>query len=287
MNFKDYKFPCTEVPNLLGSAKGSTLPTPKQVEKALNVLNKEYLLGITKTDTNDLISVIQKYNDYSPNKMSGSLMRYLCEIYTVEVLGIMPIVKFSELSTRSYQINGTKNESVAIDILSRVDGISYEKNTKMFENEYFIGRPDILHKNTLKEIKTVANYNQFLYIFNSKPNRDDQYQMQCYMDLVDAPEGELIYVATGIHPDEYVKYIQFAKKFYEDAGFDEKKVNKKLKTLEKSCRLDGMEDLKKVKRFVFKKNPEMIRFAKKKVTFARNELIKIDEKYNKAVVLQE
>lgn len=287
MNFKEYKFPCTEVPNLLGSAKGNTMPTPKQIEKALNVLNKEYLLGITKTDTNDLISVIQKYNDYSPNKMSSSLMRYLCEIYTAEVLGIMPIVKFSEISTRNYQINGTKNEAVAISIISRVDDVSYDKNTKQFENEYFIGKPDILYKNTVKEIKTVANYNQFLYIFNSKPNRDDQYQMQCYMDLVDAPEGELIYVATGIHKDEYDKYIQFAKKFYEDAGLDEQKVNRRLKMLEKSCRLESINDLRRVKRFVFKKNQEMIRFAKKKVTFARNELIKIDEKYTKIVALPE
>lgn len=285
MDFKEYKFPATEVSNLISMPKTAAPPTEKQIEKAINILNKEYLLGISTTETKDLITVINKYADYSPNKASSTLVKYLCDIYTQEALGLGVMMKFQENSNRSYQVNGTKSESVALEILSRVDGIQYKKNTKMIENDFFIGKPDIVHENSIKEIKTIINYPNFMYAMQTKPNKYDQYQLQTYMDLADCDTGEIIYVATGLHPEEFDKYIEYARNYFLELGVDPKKIEKRVNSIAKNVKFDTIPDFQRIHRFPFKKNPEMIRFARKRVTFARNWLSRWHDKYNKIVAL--
>jgi hypothetical protein len=285
MDFKDLKFKVTEVATLFGGSKFIKPPTPKQIEKTVNILNKDDLTALCKTDVDALITVINKYSIQAPQRFSQVAISYLTELYCEKVLQMGRINQFDEVSNRRYQINATKNEPAAYEMISFVDGIAYKKNTNQFENDYFIGKPDILHSNSVKEIKTVSHYTNFLALLSNPPSKDLQSQLFLYMDLMDCSEGELIFVATGICKEERENYLQRAKIWYENLDYSPAKVASMLQKAERNINFDHLPIEKRIKRFPYKKNGEIIRFAKTRVTSARNWLARFHEKYENLVPL--
>lgn len=286
MDFKTVKFPVTDVINLFGGSKFTKPPTAKQIEKAVNILSKDDILSLCKTDVEALITVINKYSAQAPQRFSQTAISYLTEFYSEKELKRSRISTFDVDSNRKYQINSTKNEPLAYQIISELDGIEYKKNNSLFENDYFIGRPDFEHNNSIKEIKTVSHYTNFLLLFSSQPGKDIQTQLHLYVDLKDCEEGELIFVATGICKEERDNYLIHAKNWYENMGYPQERVSKMLFRLERDINFDDIPIQQRVKRFTYKKNNEIVRFAKTRVTAARNWLAKFHEKYRKLLDLR-
>jgi len=268
--FKEYKFRCNQASRLLSTPREGSLPTEKQVEKALLALKKEDYFALTKTDIEALIVVINKYAEYSPSKVSQSLLGFLCEIYSEEIYAISVPSKFIESTNRGFQVNGTLCEQIAIDILLKIDGVGYKKNTKQFFNDYFTGIPDIIHDNSVKEIKIVNNLPEFLLLKTLKAEKEDENQLQFYMDVADCPTGELIYVLTGLHPTQVPKYAETAAARYSSLGYSSSKIASSVAKDCKNYNFSFMNDEDRVIRHTFKKNTTMIRFAKRKVTSCRN-----------------
>lgn len=276
--FKEYKFKCNEATKLLSSPREGNLPTEKQIEKALLALKKDNYFSLTQGDLEALMIVINKYAEYSPSKIGQSVMGFLCEIYSEEVYGLSTPHKFLETTNRGFQVNGTLCEKIALEILLKTDGIEYKKNTKMFQNDHFIGIPDILHGKSLKEIKIVTNMPEFLILKNTKSDKDDENQLQFYMDVSDCDAGELIYVLTGLHPTQMKKYAEVAKERYTSLGYSEEKIAKMVAKDCKNYDFSFMADSDRIIRHSFKKNVTLIRFARRKVTSCRNWLDRFHEK---------
>lgn len=276
--FKEYKFKCTEVSKLLSSPREGNLPTEKQIEKALLALKKENYFSLTQSDLEALVIVINKYAEYSPSKVSQSIMGFLCEIYSEEIYGLSTPHKFLETTNRGFQVNGTLCEKIAIELLLRTDGVEYKKNKKMFQNDHFVGIPDILHGKSLKEIKIINNMPEFLYLKNVKADKEDENQLQFYMDVADMDTGELIYVLTGLHPDQMKKYAETARERYLSLGYESSKIDRMVTNDCKNYDFTFMPDSERIIRHSFKKNVTLIRFAKRKVTSCRNWLDKFHDK---------
>lgn len=284
-NFKEHKFSVNAVLNLLSTAKNHQIPTDLQMQKAMNVFNKDYLLGLTATDVNDLLIVIKKQVEFSVTKPPKTVQHYLYEYYTDVILGISRLYQFEEDSARQFQVNGTKNEPEAFRILSEYTGIEYKKNKIQFENDFFIGKPDILVPNGVSEVKTVANYADFMKLKIMKPTKEAQYQLQLYLDLTEQTKGEIVCVATGLSKERREEYIAYGKEFYKRKGWSDEKSGKLLLKLEKDSNLDHIPLEKRIITYPYKRNPEMIKFAKSRVRYARGFLAKIDSNYENSVAL--
>lgn len=262
-------------------------PTPIQLEKALLALSKDNLLGLTDTDISSVMTVLNKYAMYSHEKVASNTKDFLFDLYCRIEYGVNKISLLPESSNRSFQLNGTQSERFAIDILSAIDGVQYEKNRDRYENDFFIGKPDIMLPNEVKEIKTVCNLAKFLSIGMSKEPKGSQFQLQSYFDLLDFDSGEIVYVLVGLNGTERDRYLEFAREKYASEGWSASEIGKMLIKLEKNCDFDYFPHEKRVIRRQFKRNPYMIRLARKKVTAARAFLAKIDAKFNKNVVLSD
>lgn len=281
MDFKNYLFPCKEVNTLVSRKKAGYLPSETQVQKALNALSRDNLLAMPATDIENILVVIQKYAEQTPKGLSGTLSSYLTDIYLNQCLDVNRLPAYEDESAREYQLNGSRNEKVAIEIISRVDNAEYVKNKTSFENDYFRGIPDVLTGHSVFEIKTRHLYASFIKYLFQKPSRSDFYQLQCEMDVAGVDEGELIYVATGINQSDRSKYLENCRSAMEARGMNDKKIENTIVSIEKSCNLDWMPDNKRIIRFPVKKNPAFIKFAKTKVTAARNWLAKFHDKFEK------
>lgn len=285
MDFKTLRFNAKEIGFLIPDPRNQPTATAKQLESALQALSKENMLSLTATDCNHILTVLNKHILYSSEKVSGGVKTFLCETYAEIMFGIQKISFLPEVSNRMFQISGSKSEKFAIDLLSAVDGCQYEKNKASFSNDYFIGKPDIIIADGVKEIKTVHNLSNFMSLFFQKDSKGHQFQLQCYLDLVDVDNGEIVYVLTGLNGTERDRYIEYAKNKYTEDGLTEHEISRNLKKIERNCDFDHIPYEKRVFRRSFKKNPYMIRLAKKKVTAARAFLSKIDAKFNKDVFL--
>lgn len=284
-NFSHVKFNPQDIYSIIGESKSSFTPTAKQVESAVMALNKEDLTSLSATDVNHILKYVEKHAMYTPEKISGTAKSYLCGWYAKEVYGLTQMQVFAEMNSRKFQANGIKSEKNAIEILSRVDGVGYKKNKSDFENDFFSGTPDIIHAGGVKEIKTVASLDDFMMLSFKKTFNAHEYQLQCYLDLVDSDSGELIYVATGLCKEERQRYLDFAREKLILQGLADFQIENKLSMLERNVDYSFMSDEKRIFRKEFKRNKYMIRFARKKVTAARAFLVKLDEKFNKDVIL--
>lgn len=284
MDFKNYKFNANVIGHLVSDVKNSHFATPKQMEKALLSLDKEDLLGLTATDIENLLVVIEKHLKFSPSRVPVGGKRYLAELYGKLLYGVSDIEPLEDISNRRFQISGTKCEQLAIEMISNEDKFEYEKNKTYFENDYFTGKPDVLSGGELKEVKTVQNLSKFMLYDVNKAPKLYQFQIQCYMDLLDYDSCELIFVLTGMHHEDRDEYLAMAEERYTKSGLTVPEVSKRLKKLEKNVTIDHIPTNNRIARATYKRNPYMIRLAKKKVTAARNFLTKLDLKFNGVVL---
>lgn len=98
-----------------------------------------------------------------------------------------------------YITKGLAVEEKGITLYSRVMKQFYKKNDQMFENEYIIGTPDIVHN--VMDIKSSWDIWTFYNVLATAPNKDYWWQLQGYMDLCDDDISQLIYVLISTPED--------------------------------------------------------------------------------------
>lgn len=284
MWYKEHRFNAKEIGYLVSDPHHYS-PTTKQLEKALLAFNRDEFLSLGATQINDILTVLNKHILYGRDAISPGTKTYLYNLYVEKEYGISNIESFAEISNRTFQMNGSKSERFAIDLLSTIDGVCYEKNKAWYENDYYSGIPDIIPPGTVKEIKTVYNFSNFVSLHFRKDTKNNQFQIQCYLDLLEVESGEIVYVLVGLNGEERDRYIEYAKEKYRFDGYNDQEIGRKIKKIEKNCDFDHIPYEKRVIRRQYKRNPYDIRLIKKKVTAARAFLAKIDAKFNKSVIL--
>lgn len=185
---------------------------------------------------------------------------------------------------------GIHNEAKNIDIASEVlewKGVSGDMEKIRLSNDYFIGEPDINTPDLLADIKSSWNHETFPILKN--PNNPDYIkQLNAYMDLSGKDQAELVYVLSD-HPDYLLsKMIQSKTHYYSERPFlfpeaegiehlwslaEEKAENE----MNNQFKFDHIPKDKRVKRYIIKRDQDLIDKMKERIDLAREEFDRIYE----------
>jgi hypothetical protein len=111
----------------------------------------------------------------------------------------------NEISSK-YLDKGNQVEDESIDFIAKhlnLKGI--KKNEKKFENDFIVGTPDVITKDTVIDMKNSWDCFTFPLLDNEIPNKDYFYQLQCYMALTGKKKAKLVYTLMNT-PEDLVKY---------------------------------------------------------------------------------
>jgi hypothetical protein len=93
---------------------------------------------------------------------------------------------------------GNETEEESIRLYGKVAGIfGIKKNEKTFENDYFIGTPDIVTKDAVIDIKTAWDGSTFPWFADELPTMNYFYQVQAYLHLTGRKKGFVAYCLTN------------------------------------------------------------------------------------------
>lgn len=199
-DFSNYKFRPHAIGNLM-----SSLPKPltqNQIE-TLKGLEDKYVLGtITEKQLETLVDLRSKKNA-KPNLSKGA-KSYLDKLYKDIFFNRNKNIK------GKYIDKGLAVEDDNLSQYSSFKGLFLMKNEDRFENEYFSGEPDAFEDGVLYEFKSSWDYTTFPLFDTEIPNKDYEYQIQCYLDLLNLNKGILVYGLLNT-PDDLIlkeKYRQ-------------------------------------------------------------------------------
>jgi len=164
--------------------------------------------------------------------LSETTKSYLKEWATERIFGYRNEIK------SKYLERGIEDEDKAIDFSIQILNLPFVlKNEETFEDDFFIGTPDLIINDTVYDIKCSWSSFTFPYFENEIPNSDYFYQLQVYMYLTGCTKAVLTYVLL-----------------------DNDKIGHNY----------NIENKKRIKTFEFECQPEIIETLKNKVIESRN-----------------
>jgi hypothetical protein len=147
--------------------------------------------------------------------LSDGCIEYLMEEYSWRTVGKLCISK--EMDIEQWQ-KGKLAEEDAITLLARVDKVLYIKNEERIYNDFLSGIPDVyagqsvMGCSRITDIKNCWDYPIFLKKINNGLDSGSKEQVQGYMDITDAPEGEIAF--TLVDMPEIMRTDYKRKLFY-------------------------------------------------------------------------
>jgi hypothetical protein len=225
-DFSKTKFNCSSIGNLMSSGRGgikyqTTSDLKEMLEeeqvKFAAIKNKE-----TQTAQKSYAKIVSleaaltTKADTEP--LSEGLKGVLKNIYGWEKYKRYPTIQDEAKLQFS---KGIESEDDTIRLLSALDGEEYKKCEEKFENEYLIGKPDIIKKsgnkiNYVIEAKTSWDMRTFTDIIGTDLLSNYWWQIQGYFALTGADVGEVSYCLVSTPYDLINKQIQHFK----DKGYE-------------------------------------------------------------------
>jgi hypothetical protein len=149
-----------------------------------------------------ITELVQKRENSKTVVLSDTCIGYLMEHYALVTKGMVSVTK--EMDIMQFQ-KGKMQEKEGIALLSIVDGVVYEKyEGERIYNDYLSGLPDIfsgeeiMKATKINDLKTSWDYPLFLKKINTQLDPANKVQVQGYMDITGAPEGEVTDVLTNM-----------------------------------------------------------------------------------------
>lgn len=139
--------------------------------------------------------------------LSETCKEHLMECWITEVYG-----RKQELDNK-YIEKGLTQEADGITLYSRVTKTFYKKNEEVFENDFIIGTPDIIHENIVRDIKCSWSIFTFFETIHKPMNKVYKYQINGYWDLIPGCEGgRLVYTLVN-NPDVLIEQAKSRLRF--------------------------------------------------------------------------
>lgn len=265
-NFNDVLIRCSCIGKIMANGKGSVL-TEKQAAEL------ERLQGLpSRTEKQE--ATLQEYiaKRDAPPELSETAKSYLKEVYMSYKYG-KESLGGSERS--KYTIKGRSVEDQSIMMLSRIDGLPYDKNQERFTNAYLTGEPDILVRdedgNITKVIDIKSSWDGASLLSNIGNPLNPLYywQVNGYMALTGATEAEVCYCLVNM-PQEIIegekKRIFYTMNPATEENVDYKKA---IERLENAMTFDEIPIRERVVRFSMKRDEEIIQKIEKRVIQCR------------------
>lgn len=203
MDWQTYKCRCSAISKIMSESRESPLLTENQ-EKELSELRIKIDSGKVLT-ANQQVKIIElqiKEKNRGKIILSATAIEHLMEHYALVTQGMVSVSKEMDIATLQ---KGKMQEKEGIALLSIVDGVEYSKyeGERIF-NDYLSGLPDIfIGKEVMKATKIVDlknswDYPCFLKKINTPLDPANKVQIQGYLDITGAPEGEVADVLTNM-----------------------------------------------------------------------------------------
>jgi len=178
-----YKEHPSQAARIMASAKGASI-TDKQLETLQGLLDKVKLTEKQAETRDDLISK----RDAPPQLSVGAKTR-VQEQFLFDKFGIKKDFWSKETD------KGNEQEDESLNLFAKTSGI--KKNEQTFENDYFIGTPDIITDDAIIDIKTSFSGSTFPWFENELPENAYFYQVQAYLYLTGRQNGFVAYCLTN------------------------------------------------------------------------------------------
>jgi hypothetical protein len=231
----------------------------------------------------ELLSILQKKLNLflNPPVLSAGAHSYLVEVYSREKYGLKRASAGG--MAKSTQIKGFALEKEGLELLSKIDGVPYQKEVTPIYDEYFMGVCDTRCpvKNKVVEVKTSWNVANFM------KNKKEDYklpseiwgQVQGYLHLYKVPKGQVCYVLvnTPVHLIEQ-EWANLFKR-YTFGEITREKYDEGCYKLEGLFDYNKIPEKKRVIRFDIDYSPAYIDRAKTKVEMARLWLNDFEKRY--------
>lgn len=208
LDFDNFKINCSQIADLMGTARGNTRANATEIKKLFNILGKDYG-ELSEAQKYVAKQILWKEINYDPRLLSGKMWANLAQIYAYEMYGKGKVNRGNDSPT--FLEKGNMVEPESIKFLSQIDGVHYEKNDKLFENDWFKGIPDIVIRNEngkpikIIEVKTSYDLPSFIVSMVRPELPRNLYETMGYMDVTQCKDGEIVHVLVDM-PDKIVEY---------------------------------------------------------------------------------
>lgn len=208
VNFDLFKCRCSSIDKLLAVSAENKPLTEKQLEELSQLENKDKL-----TDKQSLrLAELQLRKEVPKDiPLGDGAIGYLMEWYAWEMYGKIPVDKESLDMLQTQK--GKKVEADSILMLSKFEGIWYEKNDIKVENDYLRGEPDvfqgehIMAAKMITDMKNSWDYPCFLKQINKPLEKKYIKQVQGYGDITGAQDLSITRSLVSM-PIEMIKDYQ-------------------------------------------------------------------------------
>jgi hypothetical protein len=289
-NLKRYKVNATHLPDLMGSEKSFRTMTDNDWEDFLRIVNKgkQY---VTQNQIREIQDYAFRVIDSETPPLSAISKRAIYQHYCYARFGASKVSKGGK--TPVSLDKGEVAEPDAIKLLSKIDGIEYQKNEKLFSNAFFKGIPDIILYDGdkivgTKSIKVPIDLISFLERFDGDHLPDDRWEVLAYLDILGIKSGEICYVLVDMPENVRNARIKEAEAKYISFGYTPDHIKKLLKGIERSMVYDYIPEDKRIVRFEINRQGYFTNMMHKRVKVARDRIIKLHDKFeNSGLTLPE
>lgn len=195
-DFSKFKIWCSEIHSLFSTPQGVTKPNKQDQKRYEKLMNSDIEKEIG--DLEFLIKYEEKLAIYKDPPLSKTTISALIREYGKKVYNKKVAARGDAMS---FLKKGTDMEGEAVELLSKIDNKDYQLVTNTIENEYLVGRCDIICPNKIIDTKISWNVNAFLKSRTSKFDPKYWYQMQGYMELYDVDEAEVVFLLLNTPPE--------------------------------------------------------------------------------------
>jgi len=270
-DFTDFKIWCSEIHSLFSIPKG-VKPLKKDLIKYEKLLNSESEKSEDELKfIKEVSDKIDIFNDcpLSQTTISALIRQYGKKVYNKKIA--------AKGDAMSFLKKGTDMEGEAVDLLSKIDKKDYQLVTDNIENEYLIGRCDIIQPEKIIDTKISWNINAFLKSRTSKLTAKYWYQMQGYMELYNVGEAEVVFLLLNTPPELIEREkIKLLNKFM-IGEIDRDKYELDVDNIESAFTYSSIPLNRRVFRYRLKREPQIFDTVYRKVEKAREWMQQFDK----------
>ncbi len=212
-------------------------------------------------------------------ELSETAKGYLIKLYIQEKYG-----RSTDIESK-YLTKGKDAEEDSLMLLSKYDGIIYNKNEEWLSNDYISGTPDIytgesIHNaETIIDLKTSWNLDSFLANVSKPLNSMYEAQLQCYMALSNSQEAWVVYCLVNT-PFNLIESEKKKLLYSMDVVSELSPSYLKASTeLEYTMTFDDIPPEERILKFKVPRNNEKIQEIYQKVEKAREFLSEFEQKH--------
>jgi hypothetical protein len=284
MDYSKFKVNCSQIGSLMGQNRYNKPPTEPHLKKLYEILGRDYE-ELSEKMKFDARKIMTNAIYYDPKRPGGKILSEFVLIYAYEMYGKGKVSKGNDSPLQIEK--GNMGEMAGIDFLSKVDGVAYEKNNILYENQWLKGIPDIILRDTggevdkIIDIKISFDLPSFIMTKLKSEDSSNVYELMGYMDLMKCKKGEIIHILTDMPAPMISLEEKRLKERYATLGLDETQASNRLQTYFNNIEYSNVPEELKYFRREYTLNKLTMKMVKSRVTKAKKWMSMVHESFTK------